>query len=381
MCRNPRRAVSGGDAVGRHRKVCNLFFAREAASFATARLNSPMYWKEIAMDLSTHMHGLTRRAFGVSLGAGAFVLAIPAVGVAALKKVPTSTGIDALFAPFVVAAERKMFEKYDLETSFKPFDDGNVALDAILTGSSDIGATTELGGLSRWDKGGKLYVTSYSSTSGQQIGLAGRDDIKKPEDLIGRTVAYPRATGGHLYFIRYMKKYNLPVDKIKVKLLQAPEMVAALERRDIDAFFLWQPWLDKAAQLVQGARVLARSGDDGVFILTSYDYYSQGLIDDPPRAAAATRGLIEATDFCNTNAAEAAKVAGKAFRIPEADMKVYMSRMKYRVEMPKDVVLGNFRGAAELALGEGIIKKMPDWNDFVRPRLMKEVAADVAVGW
>jgi taurine transport system substrate-binding protein len=333
------------------------------------------------MDHSSYSRGMTRRAFGVSLGPGMYVLGMAVANGAPLKKVPTATGIDALFVPFVVAAELKIFEKYGLETSYKPFDDGNVALDALLAGSSDIGATTELGGLSRWDKGGKLYVTSYSSTSGQQIGLAGRDDIKRPEDLIGRTVAYPRATGGHLYFIRYVKKYNLPVDKIKVKFMQAPEMVAALERRDIDAFFLWEPWLDKAAQLVQGARVLARSGDDGVFILTSYDYYSQGLIDDQPRAAAATRALIEATDFCNVNAAEAAKVAGKAFRIPEADMKVYMSRMNYRVEMPKDVVLGNFRGAAEVALGEGIIKKVPDWNDFVRPQLMKEVAPDRAVGW
>ncbi len=333
------------------------------------------------MDRSSHSQGMTRRAFGLSLGPGMYVLGITVASGAPNKKVPTSTGIDALYAPFVVAAERKFFEKHGLETSFKPFDDGNVALDAILTGSSDIGATTELGGLSRWDKGGKLYVTSYSSTSGQQIGLAGRDDIKKPEDLIGRTVAYPRATGGHLYFIRYMKKYNLPMDKIKVKLLQAPEMVAALERRDIDAFFLWQPWLDKAAQLVQGARVLARSGDDGVFILTSYDYYSQGLIDDPPRATAATRALMEATDFCTTDPDEAAKLTGKAFRIPEADMKVYMSRMRYRMEMPKDVVLGNFKGAAELAQAEGIIKKMPDWNDFIRPQFMKEVAPDRSAGW
>src|ERR1700687_22135 len=263
------------------------------------------------MDRSIHVQGMTRRAFGLSLGPGMYVLGMTVASGAPLKKVPTSTGIDALFAPFVVAAETKIFEKYGLETSFKPFDDGNVALDAILTGSSDIGATTELGGLSRWDKGGKLYVTSYSSTSGKQIGLAGRDDIKKPEDLICRTVAYPRATGGHLYFMRYVKKYNLPVDKIKVKLMQAPEMVAALERKDIDAFFLWQPWLDKAAQLVQGARVLARSGDDDVFILTSYDYYSQGLIDDPPRAVAATRALMEATDFCTTDPDEAARLTGK----------------------------------------------------------------------
>ena len=45
---------------------------------------------------------------------------------APLKKVPTATGIDALYVPFVVAAELKIFEKYGLETSYKPFDDGNV---------------------------------------------------------------------------------------------------------------------------------------------------------------------------------------------------------------------------------------------------------------
>jgi ABC-type nitrate/sulfonate/bicarbonate transport system substrate-binding protein len=71
----------------------------------------------------------------------------------------------------VVAAERKIFEKYGLETSYKPFEDGNVALDAVLTGSSDIGSTGEIGGLARWDKGGKLYVTSYRVTSRQQMGL------------------------------------------------------------------------------------------------------------------------------------------------------------------------------------------------------------------
>jgi ABC-type nitrate/sulfonate/bicarbonate transport system substrate-binding protein len=135
------------------------------------------------LDRGWHSPGMTRRAFSLSFGAGMGVLAMPVASNAALQKVPTSTGIDALFAPFVVAAERKMFEKYDLETSFKPFDDGNVALDAILTGTSDIGATTELGGLARWDRGGKLYVTSYSSTSREQMGIAAREDIKKPEDL------------------------------------------------------------------------------------------------------------------------------------------------------------------------------------------------------
>jgi taurine transport system substrate-binding protein len=361
-----------------------------ALGFVAAMAGTPSIHKDVKkegpmdrrdLNRTVHSEGVTRRAFVMSFGAGIGILAMPVLSNAALKKVPTATGIDALFAPFVVASERKMFEKYNLETSFKPFDDGNVALDALLTGSSDISATTELGGLARWDKGGKLYVTSYSSTSREQTGLAAREDVKTPEDLIGRTIGYPRASGGHLYFINYVRKYKLPLDKIKVKNLQAPEMVAALERRDIDAFFLWEPWLTKAAQLVQGAHVMARSGDDNVYILTSYNYYSQGLLDDRPRAVAATKALMEAADFCASNLDEAARITGRAFRIPEPDMKLYMSRLIYRMEMPKNVVTGNFREAAELALAEGIIKKIPDWNDFLRPQIMKEAAPDRAGGW
>lgn len=318
-----------------------------------------------------------RRGFCLSLGAGLTVLGVPRLVAAAdLKMVPMSTGIDAVFAPFVVAADRKIFEKYGLEANYKPFDDGNVALDAVLTGTSDIGSTSELGGLARWDKGGKLYVTSIVITSKQQIGITAREEIKKPEDLIGKTVGYPRASAGHYYFGRYVKKYNLPADQIKVKFLQAPEMVAALERKDIDAFFLWEPWHTKAVALVSGAHVLARSGDDDVFILSGYNYFSEGLINDRARAVAASKALIEATDYCATHQDDAAKVVAKAFRIPEADMKLYMSRINYRMEMPTDKVTGNFKDAAEFALEQGIIKKAPDWSDFIRPQIMKEAAPD-----
>ena len=110
-----------------------------------------------------------RRGFCLSLGAGMTIAALPAITGAAGKKIPTSTGSDAVFAPFVVAADRKIWEKYGLEGSFKPFDDGNVALDAVLTGSSDIGSTSELGGLTRWDKGGRLFVTSILEHHGAPL--------------------------------------------------------------------------------------------------------------------------------------------------------------------------------------------------------------------
>ncbi len=318
-----------------------------------------------------------RRTFCLSLGTGLTILAVPGVvGAADLKKVPMSTGIDAVFVPFVVATDRQIFEKYGLEPSYKPFDDGNVALDAVLTGSSDIGSTSELGGLARWDKGGKLYVTSMMITSKEQVGIAAREEIKKPEDLIGKTVGYPRASAGHYYFGRYVKKYKLPVDQIKVKFLQAPEMVAALERRDIDAFFLWEPWHSKAVTLVSGAHVLARSGDDEVFtwpatiITPKASSMTRHGPSRQPRPS--SRRRITAPSIRTMPPRQAAK----AFRIPEADMKLYMSRIKYRMEMPIGRVTTNFKEAADFALEQGIIKKPPDLSDFIRPQFMKEAAPD-----
>src|SRR5262249_35113185 len=187
-------------------------------------------------------------------------------------------------------------------------EDGNVALDALVSGKGDGGSSRELAGVARWDKGGKLYVTAVMGTSREQIGIAASEEIRKPEDLIGKTVGYPRASGAHYFFGRYVKRYRLPVDQIKVKILQAPEMVAALEHRDIDAYFLWEPWLTKAVELVKGAHVLARSGDDDVWILVSYIYFSERLVNDPPRAMSAIRTMIEATDYCANQRDDAAKI-------------------------------------------------------------------------
>jgi hypothetical protein len=109
-------------------------------------------------------------------------------------------------------------------------------------------------------------------------------------------------------------------------------MVAALKRRDIDAFFLWEPWLTKAVQLVQGAHVLARSEDDNVFTLTVYNYYSPGLMNDAPRDVAATRALIGTTEYCATNREDAAQLTAKAFH----------SQYATPHRMPASLVLSHF---------------------------------------
>lgn len=322
----------------------------------------------------------TRRQFCASLGAGIGVSLFSGLGNAASQKAIAATGLDTYYVPFAIAADKKIFEKYGLDFAYKPFDDGSAALDAVITGNADMGGSNQVGALTRWDRGGRLFPVAVLDWSDTLHGLCVRAGINKPEDLIGKTIAYPQFTSGHYFFYYYSRKYNLPLDKIKVKVVPAPETVAAMARGDIDAFFLWEPWPTKAMQLVKGAHMLAWAKDEGLNFKV-YIYYSEGLVNDRERALAVTRALIEATDYCAANPSEAAKSAAKAFRISDSEARGYVDKLKFHVQLPKQETLADFKEAADFCVNVGLIKHMPDFNDFIRPQFLKEVAPDRATGW
>lgn len=133
-----------------------------------------------------------------------------------------------------------------------------MALDAVLTGSSDIGSTSEIGGLARWDKGGKLYVTSYGVTSRQQMGLVARQEIKQPEDLLGKTVGFLRPSGGHYYFGRYVKKSNLTCSSVLPHNPPSPghlrgAQLPSKNRRGFSTVIWWMSWSEAPNSLRRGS--------------------------------------------------------------------------------------------------------------------------------
>src|SRR5216684_962450 len=127
-------AGTGRSSAADLRAVGIVRSAASASQFTSA------IGKGRSMDHSRHSQGMTRRAFGLSFGPGMYVLGAAVANGAAAKKVPTSTGIDALYVPFVVAAALKFSKKNGRETASNPFANETVPLDAILTGSSKMGA-------------------------------------------------------------------------------------------------------------------------------------------------------------------------------------------------------------------------------------------------
>jgi ABC-type nitrate/sulfonate/bicarbonate transport system substrate-binding protein len=291
---------------------------------------------------------------------------------AAKPKIVVATGIDPSFAHYVVAVKKGFFEKHGIDAELRSFDDGNVALDSLLTGAADIGGTSELGGIVRIARGGKLYVMASGIQYADFFGLAGKNSIQKPKDLEGKAVGVPRGSGAHLFMAKYAAFHGIDLAKMNIKFLQAPESVAALARGDIEAFFLWDPWLSRAANSVPDTRIIARSGENNVFRLNTYVFYSQKLLDNKELSQKAMRALIDGAEWAMANRTEASKVVGEAYRMSPADTEKIMQPIQWNIHF--DPVFKTYiLDAAEFARKAEIIKEIPNLDPFLQPEVLKAV--------
>src|SRR5690606_12732701 len=108
---------------------------------------------------------MSRRGFCASFGAGLFVASVPGLVFGQERKVMAATGLDTYYVPYAIAAKHGLFKKYGLDLDFKPFDDGSVALDALLTNNSHMGSANQVGGLTRWDRTKSIYIAGVVADS------------------------------------------------------------------------------------------------------------------------------------------------------------------------------------------------------------------------
>jgi ABC-type nitrate/sulfonate/bicarbonate transport system substrate-binding protein len=216
-------------------------------------------------------------------------------------------------------------------------------------------------------------VVASGAQTGTIIGLVGKNSIKGPKDLEGKAIGFPKATGAHYFFARYVKKHGVDVGTLKIKNLQAPEGPAALNRGDVDALFLWEPWMSRIVANVPNMAILARNGDDDVYQMNVYVYFSQKLVDDQELGANTLKAFIEAAEWMKSHVDETAEIMAQVYKTTPAESKAVMGGYKYNIYYPA-ALKGNFEEAGQFLKDAGVIVSVPDMKEFLRPELMKRAA-------
>lgn len=168
-----------------------------------------------------------------------------------------------------MAIEKGLYRQENLEITYRLFPSGTTAFQSFQTGQGDIVLTGDLPSLQYFFRVKSDYRTIAvveRDTKGY-VAIASKD-IKKPQDLAGKTVATRVGSTGSWFISEYLTKNGVDPKSVTVKNLDTQVLPAALCGGEIAAFFIWQPIGSRALEICP----------DKAHLLTDATGYMQGYL-------------------------------------------------------------------------------------------------------
>ncbi|AYF90898.1 MULTISPECIES: taurine ABC transporter substrate-binding protein [unclassified Pseudomonas] len=151
--------------------------------------------------------------------------------------------------PAKVAQADGAYEKASKsEIDWRKFDSGAEVITAVASGDVQIGYVGSSPLAAAATRQLPIQTFLIATQIGDAEALVARNGagITKPEDLIGKKIAVPFVSTGHYSLLAALKHWQIDPTKVTILNLAPPAIVAAWQRGDIDATYVWDPALGVA---------------------------------------------------------------------------------------------------------------------------------------
>jgi NitT/TauT family transport system substrate-binding protein len=290
---------------------------------------------------------------------------------AAQTKMTIATGVDPVFSAYYVAQQAGLFKKHGLDVRINTGPSGSAMVSFLVNGQIESAFGSEIAGVSNHNLDPNVVVVAQATRLVRWIAIVGRN-IDSLDQLKGKKVGIARGSGGEVFWLAMLDKLKLNAADYTVVNVEAPEMVAALERGNIDAYAVWEPWVTRGLSAVKNTKVLR--DQEGILEQGVYIYMNKGWIQkNPAPAEAFIRALVDATDIINKDRTRAAKdVSDFLKNLDPALVEQLMTKLRFEMVFD-DFTVNLFRLAESQLKQQGKLTKPLDYNAFLYPDLMRKV--------
>ncbi|MFP5404818.1 MAG: taurine ABC transporter substrate-binding protein [Gammaproteobacteria bacterium] len=254
--------------------------------------------------MKTLIHSARRLAFS-ALAFSALTLGASA----AHAETDVVVGYQQIVGPFVSAIADGSFDRAAKEAGYKvswrQFSSAGDISSGFASGDVPVGVLGSTGITAAVTRGVDLQLFWILDNIGKSEALVARNGsgISKPADLVGKKVAVPFVSTSHFHLLIGLDKiWKIDASKVNILNLQPPQIVAAWQRGDIDAAYVWPPAL---TEIEKTGTVIADSAEIGKQSVPTFD----GLVVDkswatknPKFMAAFTKVLAKAYNDYNAHA-------------------------------------------------------------------------------
>ena len=163
--------------------------------------------------------------------------------------------------PWVVGIANGSIEKATgYKINWRQFESGAKVATAMASGDVKVGVIGSSPLAAAVSQGVDLQLFWILDSINQAEALVVRNgsNITKPADLKGKTVGVPFVSTTHYHMMFALQHWGIDPSSVKILNMQPNQIVAAWERGDIDAAYVWNPAL---SELKKSGKVLITSGD------------------------------------------------------------------------------------------------------------------------
>jgi taurine transport system substrate-binding protein len=194
-------------------------------------------------------------------------------------------GYQQIVGPFVSAIANGSFDKAAKAAGYKidwrQFSSAGDISSGLASGDVPVGVLGSTGVTAAVTRGVDIQLIWILDNIGKSEALVARNGsgINKPEDLVGKKVAVPFVSTSHFHLLVGLTKlWKMDPSKVNILNMQPPQIVAAWQRGDIDAAYVWPPAL---TEIEKTGKVITDSAEIGAKSVPTFD----GIVADKSWAA------------------------------------------------------------------------------------------------
>lgn len=146
----------------------------------------------------------------------------------------------------LIAIDQKYFAEEGLDVTVNYLDAGRFCMDAVLSKSADFGNVVDVnvGYLGYSPNKNVILINEISGCLASDIVARKSRGVASPQDLKGKSLAYSPGTTSDVFAHRFLAKYGISTDSIKLVKIQPKAMVAGIVASDgPDASSTWEPFV------------------------------------------------------------------------------------------------------------------------------------------
>jgi taurine transport system substrate-binding protein len=307
----------------------------------------------------------------------ALLLAIGVVGAwAQAKPAQVTIGYQVIPNAEIVGKQLGWFEKaMGVKISWKQFDSGRDVNTAMAAGSIDlglVGTSPAAAGVSRGIPYEIVWIHDLEGENESLVVKKGKS-IKSVADLVGKKVATPFGSTTHYSLLGAFKAAKVDPAKVKVLDMQPPDMLAAWQRGDIDAGYVWEPTLkkmvDAGGEVILTSREMAQKG----YLTGDVAVVRKAFADKHPDLVVRyLQTQVKGVDLWLKSPKEAAAAVAKSFNIPADEAEREMKTLVWvtGADQLTDAYLGTSAKRGKFAR---VLKETADF--LVEQKTIKEAPA------